>query len=152
MKKLITVFGALMFIGSGCLTVNVDINADQGEVPDVSLSIAADEVLEMATPSDNITVFEPLVSQEVDSVIFVEGEARVFEQAFTWRLTDMVTGNAFEGHETTSATDIGLFGPFSFSINVPADYGSNLLLEVFQYSAADGAQIDTVSIPLILTN
>ncbi|HBU27783.1 TPA: hypothetical protein DEB00_01555 [Candidatus Uhrbacteria bacterium] len=152
MRKLYYVLGALMLIGSGCLTVNVDINENSEDPSGVSISVETEEVLEMAAPSANISVFEPLVDQVVDTSIYVEGEARVFEQTFTWRLTDVLTGDLIEDHENTSASDIGVFGPFSFSIEIPAEYGSELLLEVFEYSAMDGSQINTVTVPLVSIN
>lgn len=150
MKRLFLFLGAFALIGSGCININVDVDADIP--PEVDLLIDGelmDLPVEPAPSSENITVFEPLMNEVVDERFLVEGEARVFEQTFMWRLTDVATGDSVEDNESTNAADIGLFGPFSFKIDVPRGYGEEgMVLELFEYSAADGAQINTVEIPL----
>jgi hypothetical protein len=52
-----------------------------------------------------------------------------------------------------NAPDAGQFGPFSENITISSNNvrtGDALLLEVFQFSAKDGSEVDKVSIPLIL--
>ncbi len=150
MKRYFLLLGAFALIGSGCININVDVDADIP--PEVDLLIDGVELdvpLEQALSSEDITVFEPLMNEVVEERFLVEGEARVFEQTFMWRLTDVATGESVEDNERTNAADIGLFGPFSFKIDVPRGYGEEgLILELFEYSAADGSQINTVEIPL----
>ena len=50
-----------------------------------------------------------------------------------------------------NAPDTGQFGPFNVPVTLSGNLQSNdhLTLEVFQYSAKDGSEIDKVVIPLI---
>ena len=148
MNRLFLVLGAVALMGSGCININVDVDADIP--PELGVVIdGVEEELVMAEPSEDITVTEPLVGQAVPDRFLVQGEARVFEQTFNWRLTDVTSGESIEDFETTNARDIGLFGEFYYKIDIPEAYGDELLLEVFEYSAADGARVNTVTIPLV---
>lgn len=134
-------------MGSGCIYVNIDVDADIP--PTVDVSVDADMPLSPAEPSEDIIVTEPLMNQEVGDSFEVTGEGRVFEQVLNWRLTDLGSGESIEDFANTNAADIGLFGPFSFTVEVPETYSDELLLEVFEYSAADGSQVNTVEVPLV---
>lgn len=161
MKRFFLLFSVLAFMGAGCINVDVDLGPDGTdeqapvEVSGTSPAVAPeteeepDGQLTIPRPSENIRVFEPLMRQVVGSKFVVVGEARVFEQTFNWRLTDTASGADVEGVEQTSAADIGVFGPFSFQVDVPVAFGSALMLEVFEYSAQNGAEINKVEVPLI---
>lgn len=149
--KQLWMLGLLVLLGAGCATTPAEEEMPTDTPSEQAGEAPSDEspALEQAPSSDAITVTAPLVNQEVGSTILVEGEARVFEQTFNWRLTDVATGNDIEGFDMTNAADIGQFGPFSFAIEVPEAFEGELLLEVFESSAKDGSQIHTVEVPLI---
>ena len=101
-------------------------------------------------PADNIEVFLPAVNAVVSNPIHVQGQARVFESQFNWRLLDNSGEILLEGNEMANAPDMGQFGPFDFWIPVPATNNENIVLEVLDYSAKDGAPQDVVRVPLTL--
>lgn len=101
-----------------------------------------------ASNSTNIRVFRPCPHQEVTMPVVIAGEARVFENAFSYRIRDADGSILLEGHDTANAPDIGFFGPFTVSLSYPKPKGTTGTVEVFTYSAKDGSQIDTVTIPV----
>jgi len=94
----------------------------------------------------NIIVTEPVEGQTVSSVFTIKGEARVFENTVNYRVKDEDGSEILESFVTAMSLDIGQFGPFSAVVDVSAAKGQNLTVEVFQYSAKDGTEIDKVTI------
>jgi hypothetical protein len=84
----------------------------------------------------------------------VTGEARVFENQFSWRLTTNSGELLGQGDVTalvpSDADEYGPieFVPFEFGVMFPAPKESSGILEVFDFAAKDGSEIDKVRIPL----
>lgn len=98
--------------------------------------------------SENIYVSAPAPDQTVTSPVTVSGQARVFENVVNIRLRDEDGRILAETYTTADAPDIGQFGPFSISLSFDAPTGTTGTIEVFQQSARDGSETDTVSIPV----
>ncbi len=96
----------------------------------------------------NIQVSQPVANDLVSSPFTVTGQARVFESQFSYRLRDADGSILAQGSAHADAPDVGQFGAFKIDVTFPKPKGSHGLLEVFDYSARDGSQIDTVAIPL----
>jgi len=99
----------------------------------------------------NITVSLPKPGDKVGLPVIVEGQARVFENVVNFRLRDEKGKILAEGYTTANAPDIGLFGPFHGELTYSADKDGKGVVEVFNYSAKDGSEIDTVTIPVTYT-
>jgi hypothetical protein len=97
----------------------------------------------------NISVFTPTEGETVGIPLVGSGEARVFENAYQYRLRDSDGSILGEGFDTANAPDVGKFGPFSFSLFYPAPKGATGMLEVFTSSAKDGSEIDMVRVPVV---
>lgn len=85
------------------------------------------------------------------SPFVVTGTAIAFEQQFAWRLEDASGTMLEEGTTMTSATDVGIPGPFSirsFILSVPETATGTLVL--FERSAKDGSPIDVLRIQVRL--
>jgi len=98
----------------------------------------------------NIVVFSPKPDDVVGEKIKVIGRARVFENQFNIRI---VSGgkNIYETGAMTDAPDAGIFGNFEKEIDISSfgiKNGSTITLEVFDYSAKDGSEINKVAVPL----
>ena len=100
------------------------------------------------TKVPNVIVFSPAPNEEISSPITIRGEARVFESTFAYRLYDGDVGLLFEGHAMTASPDAGLFGPFEVIKTYPPPKSQGGTLEVFEYSAKDGSEINKVVVPV----
>jgi hypothetical protein len=105
--------------------------------------------------SENITVNQPLADANVGQEFIVKGTARVFENMVTIRLREKLSGRVIgELSAYADAPDVGQFGPYVAGIRLTdptLKSGTDLILEVFQYSAKDGSEIDKVTVPLTFT-
>ena len=105
------------------------------------------------TSEVNIRVSTPLSNSHVGASFSTSGQARVFENTFHVRVTKPSTGAVlFDTSAMANAPDVGQFGSFSVPIDISGGgltNGDRIMLEVFQFSAKDGSEIDKVSIPLI---
>lgn len=98
--------------------------------------------------SENIIVTSPQSNSEVKSPLIVRGEARTFENVVNARIVQQDGRVLVEDHTMADAPDIGQFGPFEFQLTYPEPTQNNGVVEVFQYSAKDGSEIDKVTIPV----
>lgn len=96
----------------------------------------------------NIRVTFPRPNDEIGLPLNVVGEARVFESSFAYRLTNADGRKLLDGYGTADAPDVGQLGPFSLTVNYPDPETETGTLEVFQYSAKDGEEIDKVIVPV----
>lgn len=103
-------------------------------------------------PQPNIVVTEPRANQEVGLPLTIKGEARVFENTFSYRLRNADGSTLVEGFGTANAPDIGQYGPFTVTLNYPRPTSSAGTVEVFNYSARDGSEENKVSIPVRFQN
>ena len=108
------------------------------------------ESVDNSTESANIKVFSPVWKKSVDSTFKAKGEARVFENQFNWRLKKEDGTVLKEGQGYSNAPDMGQFGPFEIEISYCSNENTNAILDIFDYSAKDGSEIDNVSIPITI--
>ena len=107
------------------------------------------EVISMAPSSSrNIEVLSPRSGDKIKSDFVVKGNARTFESNVAIRLYDSEGNVLTETFTLANAPDTGQFGPFEKMISYDTESETGTL-EVFQYSAKDGSQIDKVTIPLL---
>lgn len=98
--------------------------------------------------SGNMIVTSPTANERIGLPLVVKGSARVFENAFNYRLLDADGSVLVAGFSMANAPDTGEFGPFTVTTSYDAPTGTTGTLEVFDYSAKDGAVIDLVTIPV----
>ncbi len=99
--------------------------------------------------SENISIESPKANTKVSTPFIVKGEAREFENQLNYRVLDENKNNILEGSILADAKDVGQFGPYEFTVSGLTLKGK-ITLEVFDYSAKDGSEIDKVVIPLTL--
>lgn len=107
-------------------------------------------VVPSSPPIRNIIVLSPKPDEVVEGVLKVAGEARVFENQLNVRITSEGK-NIYEEGVMANALETGEFGNFEKEINLlnlGLKPGFSFTLEVFDYSAKDGLEIDKVMIPL----
>jgi len=121
--------------------------------PTISIASSDTQTRESITPSAsrNIEVISPLIGDSVKSGFVIKGNARTFENSVVIRLVDSNGNNITEVYTSANASDVGQFGPFEKAIDFTSDQTEGTL-EVFQYSAKDGIEIDKVIIPLQFSN
>lgn len=96
----------------------------------------------------NIEVLSPRGGDKIKSGFVVKGNARTFESNVAIRLLDSEGNIIIETSTLANTSNAGQFGPFEKIINFQTNSPTGTL-EVFQYSAKDGSEIDKVTIPLI---
>lgn len=96
----------------------------------------------------NIRVVSPESNDEVGLPLIIRGQARVFENQFSWRVRDADGTILVEGSAMANSPDIGQFGPFEILASYPAPKGNTGTVEVFNYSARDGSEENMVRIPV----
>jgi len=101
-----------------------------------------------ALNSNNIHVFTPIQESSISSPVKITGEVRVFENQFSIRVIDGNGKILDEENAMGNNGDMGIFNPFEKEISYPAPSTSNGTIEVFDYSAKDGTEIDKVTIPV----
>lgn len=105
------------------------------------------KISEAPLQEGNIVVDSPRSGDSISSPVKIEGKARVFENMFNYRLKDSDGTVLDYGSITAIEPDPSNYGKFSINIDFNPK-GDNGTLEVFDYSAKDGSEIDMVSIPL----
>ena len=124
----------------------------QCRFPDGTLVV---EVIESASSSAssssqaNIVVTQPVANDEIRNPVIIRGQARVFENTFSYRIIDAADGTILlEDHAMASAPDIGQFGIFEVKATYNLPQSVIGTIEVFEYSAKDGSEINMVRIPV----
>lgn len=100
----------------------------------------------------NIIVYAPQPNDEVGLPLVIKGEARVFESTFNYRIKDGDGSIIHESFGMAAAPDMGQYGPFELSVNYPKPKAATGTVEVFEYSAKDGSEINKVIIPVRFKN
>jgi len=105
----------------------------------------------------NIIVYTPTNNTKVSNYFIVKGIARTFENTFSIRLKDATSNQTyFEKSFMTKNGEMGQYGAINSAISL-GDAAStindraSLLLEVFEYSAKDGSEINKATVPLIFS-
>ncbi|MBI2621097.1 MAG: Gmad2 immunoglobulin-like domain-containing protein [Candidatus Levybacteria bacterium] len=108
----------------------------------------SDSITTAPASSENIEILSPRSGDTVGSGFAVKGNARTFESNVVIRLLDSEGNVLIETYTTANAPDAGQFGPFEKVLEFQTDDSAGTL-DVFQYSAKDGSEIDKVTIPVI---
>ena len=102
--------------------------------------------------SGNIRVSSPLPNTVISGIFTVSGEARVFENQFSYRLKDADGSILAHGSITANGQEAGQFAPFSTTISsYSTPKGKTGTLELFDNSPKDGSEIDKVIIPVVFS-
>ncbi len=126
---------------------DTDDTADVGDGGGIS-DDGSDVSVGATSTSGNITVVSPTADEIIGLPLVIKGKARVFESTFNYRLLDANGSVLAEGNAMSNAPDVGEFGNFTVTTSYDAPTGSVGSLEVFDYSAKDGAVIDLVAFPV----
>lgn len=115
--------------------VTVRIDSKSGEIVPI-----------VAAENDVFRLYSPQAHEELGPTFTVEGEARVFEAAFSWVLEDGHNILA-EGHEMTNA-GAPEWGKFKFDVSFEHATQPNMMLILYVSSAKDGSSEHQLIIPL----
>lgn len=96
----------------------------------------------------NILVNEPKSDAVLSSPFVVSGEARVFENVVTVRVTKRDGTVLIEEQANAHPTQIGEFGPFDITLNYQFSTTKEGYVEVFSENARDGSKSNMVKIPV----
>jgi len=100
------------------------------------------------SPEGNIRVSEPKQGDEIGMPVIIKGQARVFENTFTYRVKDANGNILIEKSAMTQAPDAGIFGDFEISSNYIVPETETGTVEVFEYSPKDGSETNMVRVPV----
>ncbi len=106
---------------------------------------------DVITENAVIKVTEPVPFAKVGLPITIKGEARTFESTVNIRLTNSDKSILTEDVAMAQVPDSGIFGPFSIELSYPKSKTDQGFVEVFEYSAKDGAEISKITIPITFT-
>lgn len=127
---------------------NVEMAAqEQVQTPADDLT-TVDKSVTSDNSSTNIHIFSPKKGDTIGLPLKILGEARVFESTYAVRLKEKGGTVLAEESGMTLPGDMGEFNLFTKEMNYPQPKGTEGILEVFQYSAKDGSEIDKVTIPI----
>ncbi|WP_158560270.1 Gmad2 immunoglobulin-like domain-containing protein [Paenibacillus contaminans] len=96
--------------------------------------------------NDAFRVYSPVPGTKVNATFTVEGEARVFEAAFSWTLEDGHNILA-EGHQMAEE-GAPAWGRFRFDVSYKNASQANIMLILYVHSAKDGKAEKQLVIPL----
>jgi hypothetical protein len=97
----------------------------------------------------NIIVESPKADDIIGLPVIIKGQARVFENTVSYKIKDSDGSVLLENYLTANSKDVGEFGPFEMTVNYPEPKGDKGTVEVFEYSAKDGSEINKVEIPIV---
>lgn len=97
-----------------------------------------------------IIVWSPRPNETANWPIQVSGEARVFENAASYRLKDSRGNILFEGYTVAQSPDSGLYGRFNIQLGYASTTDGLGIIEIFNYSAKDGSEENIVRVPVVL--
>lgn len=98
--------------------------------------------------SRNIEALSPRTGDLISNGVVVKGNARVFENVVSIRLSDSEENVLIQTTAIANAPDTGQFGPFEKEIKFTTN-ATEGILEIYQVSAKDGSEIDKVIIPVL---
>ena len=102
---------------------------------------------ESFTPA--ILLESPLPGDSISSPVHVTGTANTFEATFQIRIVDSTGRSLFE-HFATATSGTGTRGTFDETVAFTTSNHGNGSLSVYEHSAKDGSEINTVTIPVTL--
>jgi germination protein M len=153
-KYTILIAGILIFIVAGVFLYSLKQNTSTlptpSPIPTASSVVLTPQPSSADSESDkNIIVSSPPPNQTLSLPFNIEGQARVFENQFNYRVKDKTGIVLAEGSAYANSPDVGQFGNFKITVAKLKDTKSSEgTIEVFDYSAKDGSEIDKVVIPV----
>ena len=94
-------------------------------------------------------ITSPKANEEVGMPMIIEGEAMPgFENTFSYRILDE-DGSFLHESSITLQSDFGVYSPFKITVDYPYAKGRTGAIEVFEYSAKDGSEVDKVMVPIV---
>lgn len=100
----------------------------------------------------NLIVESPKAGDSVTNPIRVTGKGMAFESTFSYRLKDANGRILYESNAMLKGFDYPIYGTFNLKIAIPPNPTGDLTVEVFEYSAKDGAVTNLVRVPVKLAN
>ncbi|HEB12561.1 MAG TPA: hypothetical protein ENI11_02675 [Actinobacteria bacterium] len=100
-----------------------------------------------ASESGLIIVTKPQIDDLITSPVRVAGKAKAFESTVNIRVKDDQGGILKETSVITNAPDVGEFGDYSTKVDFESSTKKGEI-EVFEYSARDGSEVNKVIIPV----
>ena len=98
------------------------------------------------SPSGTMILAAPIDDIGVGSPIAIAGRAIAFESTINVRVRDGRGETLVEAAAMTDAPDVGRFGDFTVELEFDKPSTSSGTVEIFEYSARDGAEINKVSV------
>lgn len=98
--------------------------------------------------SANIRLAAPSAGALVSSPLTAEGEARVFENQFSYRIRDAYGNVVSFGSAYAASPDAGIFGPFNIFASYPSPSTASGTFEAYDNSPKDGKEIDKAIVPI----
>lgn len=98
----------------------------------------------------NITVEEPKPGQKISSPVTIQGQAKnIFENQFNYRIRDENGKVLAEGSNMTANQEMTQYSPYNTTAEFMMPEGEKGIIEVFDRSAADGTEVDKITIPVV---
>lgn len=116
---------------------NKDPKGEKEDIKEVAEKTSNEEMMIITSPLENDTLSK--------SSFTVTGRAIAFENLLMVRVNDVNGNKLLEESVKTNATDVGGFGDFAITLSLVATLESGVI-EVFEYSAKDGSEINKVSV------
>ena len=100
------------------------------------------------TRNDFIIVRAPTPRVPILSPVTITGDARTFEGNVQFRIRDGRGNILAETFTTALMPDVGKFGPFSRIVRYQKPAEDTGTIDVFEYSARDGTEVNLLTIPV----
>jgi hypothetical protein len=136
MKNFLIIAALILVIGAGWYAWRV------------KQSIAPTDQPPIVTENGNVKVTSPAPYQEVGLPLQLKGSSRVFEGVTNYRLKNADGSVILEDFMLTQMPENAEFVPFEAMVYYPEPSTETGTVEVFEYSAKDGSEINKVSIPI----
>ncbi|WNB90638.1 BsuPI-related putative proteinase inhibitor [Bacillus sp. NEB1478] len=114
-------------------------------------TLTMEETLTLQSPAGKLenNSFRNIHFTGTDGKYKVTGEARVFEAAFAYTVTD--GHQVFDEQHKQASAGAPAWATFSFDVHIPEDelpINGTLILELYYFSPKDGSKTDVLAIPL----
>ena len=152
LRRLLFGVFSLAVIAAACVGDVEDV-LEPSEPPTTSSPSLEPTVEPSPEPADGvkpaIVVRTPAAGDEIVSPVTVAGTADVFEATVSIRILD-ANGQELAAAFATATCGTGCRGKYSAEVFFFAEERQDGTIEVFESSAADGSQLNLVSVPVVL--
>jgi len=149
-KNILIAILAILALGLAGYTVFLSYQGKNKPAQTVTQTLVQNNAAQSTDNQDtaNIHIFSPKSGDTVGLPIKVLGEVRVFENQFSIRVKDSKGNILAEEIAMGENGDAGQYNLFQKEINYQDPKTTEGTIEVFDYSAKDGSEIDKVIIPV----